>query len=149
RVKSRAGLATCAKAGTFDMNWRRGFFRVWLVVSVLWISFSWWVTEPIFKTRVATRDEVVFQFGGKSFSFPPNTKRAVVERVLTDFANGRPPWESEHPRFKFSEVDKPIEQRISEATGAYQPYSWPHLILRAWGPIVLPPIGLILLGATI
>jgi hypothetical protein len=131
------------------MNWRRGFLRIWLVVSALWISISWWATDPIFLVRIATTDDRVIFFAGKEFQFPPNTKRAVVERVFTDFANNRPPWENEHPRFRLSELDKPIEQRVSEAVGTYQPYSWPHLIFRVWGPIVLPPIGLMLLGVTI
>jgi hypothetical protein len=135
--------------GTFNMNWRRGLFRSWLVVSVLWISISWWAIEPISKIRIATRDEVVFHFGGQSFSFPSNTKREVIERVLNDYANGRAPWEKEHPAFRLSEVDKPIEQRVAEAIGTYQAYSRPDLIFRAWGPIILPPLALMLMGLII
>jgi hypothetical protein len=128
------------------LNWRRGLFRLWLVLSALWIAVSWSATEPIFKMRIATTDHRVFHFLGHDFDFPPNTKRAVIERVFTDIANGK--WDGglSPPHLKWSEVtsDKPIDQRVAEAIGDYQPYSWPALIVRLWGPIILPPFGLML-----
>jgi hypothetical protein len=156
------------------MNWQRGFFRLWLVLSALWIAVSWWLTEPIFKMQLATTDHVVFNLLGQGFDFPPNTKRAVVERVLTNYARDKlgtdqsdqaggsqlpPGFVRDKKEPSAGEAlaarlglkppatsEKPIEQRVAEAIGSYRAYSWPALIFRAWGPIVLPPFGLMLVA---
>jgi len=126
------------------MHWRRGFFRVWLVLSALWVASSWWITEPISKTRITTTDNVVFHLNGQGFDFPPNTERLVVERTLTDFMARRLSDDKPPRPLKLSEVVKPADQQVAEAIGDYHPYFWPRLIVQCWGPIVLPPIGLML-----
>jgi len=126
------------------INWRRGFFRVWVVLSAFWIVGSWWITDPVFWTRILTTEHVVFYLGGQGFDFPPDTERAVVERTLNDFMVRRlSDYKRAHP-LKLSEVEKPVDQHVAEAIGNYHPYFWPRLIVRYWGPIVLPPVGLML-----
>ena len=49
---------------------------------------------------------------------------------------------------KLSDVldPKPVERQVTDAIGDYHPYFWPVVILHAFGPIVLPPVGLFALA---
>jgi hypothetical protein len=191
------------------MNWHRGFFRVWAVLSVLWIAGSWLVTKPLLQMQETIGSYHIFTVYAQDIAFPSDTPRSVVDHNLTDFAqalrkkalsiaarNGievHGPWDdaaraegrraiklpldndnqgfvhiappgllvvdppapasNDHffvrdkpaswrpPPEDFAAENEP-EPEVAAALKDYQPYSRPAVIFAAWGPIVLPPIGL-------
>ncbi len=194
------------------MNWHRGFFRVWVVLSVLWIAGSWLVTKPLLQMQTTFGSYHIFTVYNQDIAFPVDTPRSVVDHNLTDFAQAlrkktlghtsggltfhkipddetqgfvpiAPPDETQGfvpiappgmlmfdqapgpalaaalkaSNNHFFVRDKPAswrpppedvaaanepEPEVAAALKDYEPYSRPAVIFAAWGPIVLPPIGL-------
>lgn len=56
------------------MNWKRGFFRVWVVVSVSWLAFASWDLFNDFGSKIAQKTESI----RKMTSNDPNLKLEVL-----------------------------------------------------------------------
>jgi hypothetical protein len=133
-------------------NWRRGLFRLWLVLSVLWIAGVSWSLDPVPQIReTATRlqatirgDPLTFQISGKTFTFPRDMPLRDIERALTDAVHISPMGHTYEEVGKQMEEDPPnvggLRLAINDALAPYdEPPPWREL---SWtiGLIALPPL---------
>jgi hypothetical protein len=75
------------------MRVARGFFHLWVVVSVFWIVGTvamMWSTLPDGHWWLNTRMIQAQSADGVIHEFPANTTMQVVDRVLTDYAKQHP-----------------------------------------------------------
>ena len=71
------------------MNWKRSFFfRIWIVVSVLWVAAIGWLLNPVQKIH-EIRSPVLFQIGDYVVQYPSGTETEIARHTLTDFNTHR------------------------------------------------------------
>src|SRR5258707_6659639 len=68
------------------MNWERGLFRTWLVISVVWMIFIAAVWQEEIKSVYAP---IIMHDGAQEIEFPANTSLANVRKALNDYLNER------------------------------------------------------------
>jgi alkanesulfonate monooxygenase SsuD/methylene tetrahydromethanopterin reductase-like flavin-dependent oxidoreductase (luciferase family) len=123
------------------MNWRRGLFRAWLLISVIWAVLATFIMSPLTEWRMAN-DDVSLSYDGETLIFPATLDRDKIERALVTYIRQR--W-TETPRENRTREGTP-EEIAARMAASHDPYSrWKRM-----GTIVLavtaPPLVLLCLG---
>lgn len=138
------------------LNWRRGLFRIWLIVSVVWIgvvvAFAWQaVVEPYVGTYafIEGRGETAWEYTSGEASA---ARRAKGDGSLTEIAvDGAPNityFTSESGEVLIERMEKlaPLMLGFYEAQ---QTRNRPDTIVGAVLAALVPPIGALILGAAL
>ena len=133
-----------------DVNWNRGLFRLWLVLSLIWIFGAAWILDPVRSVRAAL-GPIEFQVDDSFIKFPVGTDAATVGKRLREF------YRSQNERRCAAGDDfcgsSPLDDAQLEAKiREYQPADLVALrwgIARAIGIMFLPPIGMMLIALSI
>jgi len=66
------------------ISWRRGLFRLWIVLSVIWMGTSIWYFDPLshFKTLHRT---IILTHHENRIEFPANLPLNVIKKSLIDW----------------------------------------------------------------
>jgi hypothetical protein len=67
------------------VEWRRGFFRLWVLLTAIWVGLTFYLQRPDLELR---RDEsvVLIPYGNISFQFPADVDEGVVARAIDNWA---------------------------------------------------------------
>src|SRR5205809_7133465 len=143
------------RIGHNPMNWRRGLFRLWLVVSALWliavvVFFYSQVVSPYIEPRayILTDDLKFFELDNVSDSEDRDFKAAYQTEIefpnkVTLFAKDDTPKPVLDTQSK-SFYEQHVKPREAELTTARR-----QSLERASATGVLPPLALLLLGLVI
>lgn len=120
------------------MNWRRGFWRVWGVISIVWIAVAFVIAAPFPSTNPVVR----FDAWGHQVKLPADTEKETVRSALIKFLNEERakdpgPW---------IEYQGNIDEKVDELIRNYQPTSWFWQLLPFSMIALLPPAILLVLG---
>jgi len=124
------------------VNWRRGFFRLWVVLSVLWIGLVVYLIEPKTYTRfwragvyeVKSSDGRVRQFN--------------LAGSQTELAADITAWiQAQRPDINISEFEKDRDELVTALKSEYQAEL--DEAKTAWLLTVLPPVALLGFGLCI
>jgi hypothetical protein len=137
------------------MNWRRGLFRLWLVVSAVWVLIAVAVSVDSFRQVSAP---ILLHDGDQQLSFPGNTPLPNVRRAVLLYLRQKPfdpstakpvgPSPSNlRPVTDPKVLDQLNGDQANVIVGDYQPRSYQPVVEEAAGIILLPPIVLLILGA--
>jgi hypothetical protein len=118
--------------------WSRGFFRVWVLLSVVWIIGAIWIENyPPVQSGPRSWEEtlpLLKNVPGVKMERLSDCEPAAKQDPRVDLQNcieyfGAPPWER--------------DRRIAEQS----PTIWPYVRWTAWA--VVPPLALLFFGAAI
>jgi len=123
------------------MSWGRGFFRAWVVLSVLWIGFMVFVSEPktytwLWKTDYGIQDE-----SGRTARFDLTKSRTNLLLEISDMLRTMKPSISALEIQSDSEALLNAMEKENQADFAKAK--------NAWLLTVVPPIALLGLGLCI
>jgi len=125
------------------MAWRQGFFRIWVVLSVIWVGVAILIAQP--KTYVwlwnAPKYEITFPTGLKFTLDGGKTREEATELLDSQIKHevSRPGRE----KLKLDDRDELLQSM-------YGGYSSPGDQARdAWLATLIPPVGLFLVGLTV
>ena len=124
------------------MNWTRGLWRGWVVVSLFGIAFATWGLDPFTRFQRLS-DPVRFSADKIELEFPGNTERQVVKKAITKWIQ-----EQRAPGNKsiFDQFDEPPEKMADRIIGEYQPKT-ALLLFSEWAKLsLLPPLVLLFVG---
>jgi hypothetical protein len=125
--------------GIKGINWQRGFFRIWLATSALWIAAVWWVSNPI--AIINHPRWTLIHFANNEISFPSDMTRDEIQKILLD------------PNQVRTLPNQPSQTEIATETDRalrdYQPYSVKRelQVTALWA--LGPPTLLLMLGQTV
>jgi len=121
-VADRLVLSLCFVRGLAAMSWAQGFFRIWVVVSMLWIGVTVFFNEPKTYTRLwGAAYEVKYQ-DGRVFELQVDQKRADL--LL-----------KESNRLEVQDIEAQLTTLDAEYRDAIEKAK------TAWLLTVLPPLG--------
>ena len=121
------------------MAWRRGFFRLWVVLSVLWIGLVVYLIEPKTYTRFwrAGVYEVKSSDG--------RVRRFNLAESQTELAANLTEWmQAERPDISISELQTDLDELVTAMKSEYQAEL--NEAKTAWMLTVLPPVALLCFG---
>jgi hypothetical protein len=127
------------------MNWRRGLWRIWLAVTVLWIACSSWAAGPIDRFHRLS-DPVRFSVENVEHEFPGDMEPNLIKTAIAEWIKQQRDAKAKN---YFDRFDEPPDKIANRIVGNYQPRSVLS-ILRDWaGLALLPPAVLLALGSLI
>jgi hypothetical protein len=121
------------------MNWRRGFFRLWLAVAAIWVVGV--VIAAYSRGTFDSPAPVRFNYLGWEFEFAGDLPKEKVKEALVHFLR-----EEIAP----VEKSKPLaaEKIADTIVGQYEPHSFVASVGRLAKVVVIPPLALLLVGGT-
>jgi hypothetical protein len=120
------------------MTWRRGFFRLWVVLSVLWIGGNVYLIQPKTYTRFSNAVYEVKSSDGRVRKF--NLAGSQAE-LTADIAT----WmQTQRPDIDISELQTDLDELVIAIKAEYQ--AEVDEAKKAWLVTVLPPVALLGLG---
>src|SRR5262245_14828184 len=123
------------------MAWRRGFFRLWVVLSVLWIGLNVYLIQPKTYTRFSNAVYEVKSSDGRVRKFNLKASQAELAAQITA-------WMQAHrPDINISELQTDLDELVIEIKAEYQ--AEVDEAKKAWLVTVLPPVALLGLGLCI
>lgn len=126
------------------MNWKRSFFfRIWIVLSVLWVAAIGWLLNPVQKIH-EIRSPVLFQIGDYVVQYPSGTETEIVRHTLTDLIRTEAAKKAAPAWALLDDVDA----TVNKAIGDYRSVSLWVALCPIGGLIFLPPIVLLAAGFT-
>jgi hypothetical protein len=123
------------------MAWRRGFFRLWLVLSALWIGLVVYLNEPKTYTRFWNAVYEVKSSDGR-------VRRFNLAGSQTELAADLTAWmQVQRPDINISEMQTDLDELVTALKSEYQAELDEAKI--AWLLTVLPPLALSGFGLSI
>ena len=120
------------------MAWRRGFFRLWVVLSVLWIGGNVYLIQPKTYTRFSNAVYEVKSSDGRVRKF--NLAGSQAE-LAADIAK----WmQAQRPDIEISELQTDLDELVIAIKAEYQAEL--DEAKTAWLVTVLPPFALLGFG---
>src|SRR5262245_55084454 len=120
------------------MTWRRGFFRLWLVLSVLWIGLVVYLNEPKTYTRFSNAVYEVKSSDGRVRQFNLAGSQTELAADLTAW------MQAERPDISISELQADLDELVTAIKSEYQAEL--NEAKTAWMLTVLPPVALLCFG---
>jgi hypothetical protein len=123
------------------MAWRRGFFRLWLVLSALWIGLVVYLNGPKTYTRFSNAVYEVKSSDGR-------VRRFNLAGSQTELAADITAWmQAQRPDINISELQTDLDELVTALKSEYQAELDEAKI--AWLLTVLPPFALLGFGLCI
>jgi hypothetical protein len=123
------------------MAWRRGFFRLWLVLSALWIGLVVYLNEPKTYTRFWKAVYEVKSSDGR-------VRRFNLAGSRTELAADVTAWmQAQRPDINISELQKDRDELVTALKSLHQAEL--DGAKTAWLFTVLPPLALLGFGLCI
>ena len=124
------------------MRWRRGFFRAWIVISVVWVGLAVMIAQPDTYRHLwhKAKYEIATPSGQKftlDSSMPRDHLVGILDTALRQ-EEARPGGTKVEPSTRDS-----LLQRIDEG------YREQDQALQAWIATIIPPVALLMLGIAI
>lgn len=126
------------------MNWRRGFFRLWIVLSALWAGVAYLYVDPghdIYGEAIVDLPE------GPGLSVPLNISSDGIHKALTDYYAGTMPAQSsletkiaQSTQLVRAEIDNLTQRNIAERR-----YQWRTLAVV----VICVPAGVLIFGSVL
>ena len=124
------------------MRWGRGFFRAWIVISVLWVGLAVMIAKPETYRQVwhKAKYEIATPSGQKFTLHTSMPRDHLVEILDSEFQHeeARPGGTKVEPSTRDA-----LLQQIDEG------YRAQDQALQAWIATIIPPVALLLLGIAI
>jgi hypothetical protein len=117
------------------MNMRRGLFRLWVVISALWIVFGGYLSYRDLQ-KVSAPIQLVSPTGDK-IEIPGNTSKDAARRAVADYIQEK----IKQNFFNKFDLGKP-----DDILKVYEPRSYWAVIWTSLGTMFLPPLILLTLG---
>jgi hypothetical protein len=124
-----------------DMAWRRGFFRLWVVLSVLWIGLVVYLNEPKTYIRFSNPVYEVKSSDGRVRRFNLAGSQTKLAADLTEW------MQAERPDINISEFENDRDELVTALKAEYQ--AEVDEAKTAWLFTVLPPLALLGFGLCI
>jgi hypothetical protein len=120
------------------LQWRRGFFRVWIVISVLWVDLAVMVAKPDAYSPLWHGAKYVIKTNtGQQFTLDTSTPRDELVQVLDSALR----QEAVRPG---NNVDSSTRDAILNLIDAGERTR--DQALQVWLVTIIPPVALLLLG---
>jgi hypothetical protein len=123
------------------MAWRRGFFRLWLVLSALWIGLVVYLIEPKTYTRFWKSVYEVKSSDGRVRQFNLAGSQTKLAADITAWMQER------RPDISIFEFQNDLDELVTAIKSEYQAEL--DEAKTAWLLTVLPPVALLGLGLCI
>src|SRR5882672_2385677 len=125
------------------MNWKLGFWRIWLVVSLIWMICVVLISNPI---STLFPKPIHFQIWGYDTEFPADLPKQEVNKALVEFlAHER----SNKPNGPWLQYQGGIEQKVEETLQNYQPVDRLRAAIVLVVTAFAPPLFLLIFGIAI
>src|SRR5262245_12451320 len=103
KIVSKLGIGSVG----LDMAWSRGFFRLWLVLSALWIGLVVYLIEPKTYTRFSNAVYEVKSSDGR-------VRRFNLAESQTELAANLTEWmQAERPDISISELQTDLDELVT------------------------------------
>jgi hypothetical protein len=70
-----------ARLGGKQMNWQRGFFRVWVLASIIWIALMVWA-GGLLDHATLEKPDIIVHWGKEDLVYPPGTSEEAIRADL-------------------------------------------------------------------
>jgi hypothetical protein len=136
------------------MNWRRGFFRAWICLAVIWLVVSIWYLDPISQLRIPNH-LIVLSYDGNRFEFAPDLPIAEIKKSLVGWAKTRDgeidrKWNNKESLTadEFGDTGQPPETIASRIIADYRSNGEANLGVARNLVVIsfLPPLALLVSG---
>jgi hypothetical protein len=122
-----------------EMNWSRGLFRFWVIISVAWVFLVGVLFVPTIRNM---NDPVFFYDGSQVLQFPANTPVENVRARITDYLKTKDAQAT--PPSQRDPVEYDAEANI--IMGDYQPRYVKDDAIRSAAFAVGVPISILMVG---
>jgi hypothetical protein len=130
--------------GTYIVNWGRGFFRLWVVVFLLWVVAMAWLFDPV--AIYASPIRLLYEQAGKKYEIeiPAGRDKDTIKRNLAEVIAEARSWEP-----NVAPSGGTPEERAASIIDSYDFDKPRRELLRFLMATLLPPIGLLMVGLTL
>jgi hypothetical protein len=122
------------------MNFKQGFLRIWVLVSVLWLALAGFFFVDAIQSVYAP---VTIQVGEYPVQFPGNTSRNEVHEAVVKFLKEKTAGT------QFANAAVNYSGAANEVIGNYQSKSLSDPIIRFLKFGIGPPLALLVLGVAV
>jgi hypothetical protein len=129
------------------IDYRRGFLRLWIIVSALWVACTALYLEPA-KQLASVGAQITLHDGQQEIQFPNNTSIANMKRGIVNYLKE---MESKIPSPPAGFVIDPIDYdaRSLQIMGGYQPTTTWSVLANIFFDLFTLPIILFVLGFSV
>jgi hypothetical protein len=103
------------------ISWTGGLWRIWIVLSCLWVVLAYFITDPIGKIQ-HRNDPILIYIGADTAEFPSNTDLKVMRTALVELVKKENDALKKSDNEPFGQHHLPMRDPETEAAKALQNY---------------------------